>query len=163
SEPHHFLPRSEIEELIEQIGMANDDLGEFVIDQADTFGGGSELFSLRLREQCGLQSKAFFPAQPRVGDDAGAVEYSSEFAVVDNSLRHNSSWERSRPRLPGFRRSHPPGSAAGDDACAPRVTAQASRKRGNAAVVENLSSPSRPGRSQPSPYAPARRSSCATF
>src|SRR5262245_55603507 len=39
SKPHRLLPRSEIEELIEQIGMANDDLGEFVINQADPFGG----------------------------------------------------------------------------------------------------------------------------
>src|SRR5262245_6612375 len=50
SEPHRFLPGSEIEELVEQFGTANDDFGEFVVDQPDAFGGGSQSLGLRLRE-----------------------------------------------------------------------------------------------------------------
>src|SRR5215510_11548658 len=40
SEPHRFLPRGEVEELIEQFRTANNDFGEFMIDQPDAFCGG---------------------------------------------------------------------------------------------------------------------------
>src|SRR5262245_168381 len=89
SEPHRFLPGGKIEELIEQFGMANDDFGEFVIDQPDALGGGSQSFDLWLRKYGWPQSKPFFPAQPRVGKDAGGVEHSSKIAIIERINRHN--------------------------------------------------------------------------
>src|SRR5215813_8345404 len=73
SEPHRFLPGGKVEELIEQFRAANDDFGEFVVDLPDALGGGSQSLGLRLGEQRGLQSKAFFAAQPRVGKNARGV------------------------------------------------------------------------------------------
>src|SRR5215510_1694713 len=55
SEPHRFLPGSEIKELIEQFGMANDDFREFVIDQPDALGDGSQSLGLWLRKYDRLQ------------------------------------------------------------------------------------------------------------
>src|SRR5262249_39264222 len=55
----------------------------FVINQADAFGGGSKLIGLRLRKQCGLQSKPLFSTQPWVGENAGGVEHPSEVTVAE--------------------------------------------------------------------------------
>jgi|SRR5262245_47534638 len=69
--------------------MMNYDFGEFVIDQADALGGGSQSLGLRLREQRRPQSKAFFAAQPGVGKNASGVEHSSKIAIVE--IGHNLS------------------------------------------------------------------------